>query len=91
MTQRPLAGVRVVEISSFVAVPLAGMTLAQLGAEVMRVDPVGGAADLIWGGGSYEFGELKRPIEVEAAGADGATELRSTTVIEPIPRKRAGM
>ncbi len=45
MTQMPLAGVRVVEISSFVAVPLAGMTLAQLGAEVMRVDPVGGAAD----------------------------------------------
>lgn len=42
---KPLAGVRVVEISSFVAVPLAGMTLAQLGAEVIRVDPVGGAAD----------------------------------------------
>ena len=42
---RPLAGVRVVEISSFVAVPLAGMTLSQLGAEVLRVDPVGGAAD----------------------------------------------
>ena len=41
----PLAGIRVVEISSFVAVPLAGMTLAQLGAEVIRVDPVGGAAD----------------------------------------------
>lgn len=42
---RPLAGVRIVEISSFVAVPLAGMTLAQLGADVVRVDPVGGAAD----------------------------------------------
>src|SRR5436190_11070465 len=42
---RPLAGVRVVEISSFVAVPLAGMTLGQLGAEVIRVDPIGGAAD----------------------------------------------
>jgi len=41
----PLAGVRVVEISSFVAVPLAGMTLAALGAEVVRVDPVSGAAD----------------------------------------------
>lgn len=40
-----LAGVRVIEISSFVAVPLAGMTLAQLGAEVVRVDPIGGAAD----------------------------------------------
>ncbi len=42
---RPLAGVRIIEISSFVAVPLAGMTLGQLGAEVTRVDPVGGAAD----------------------------------------------
>ncbi len=42
---RPLTGVRIVEISSFVAVPLAGMTLAQLGAEVIRVDPIGGAAD----------------------------------------------
>ena len=42
---RPLAGVRIVEISSFVAVPLAGMTLAQLGAEVIRIDPIGGAAD----------------------------------------------
>ncbi|MEB3023810.1 CoA transferase [[Mycobacterium] crassicus] len=41
----PLAGVRVIEIASFVAVPLAGMTLAQLGAEVVRIDPVGGAAD----------------------------------------------
>ncbi len=45
MAQGPLAGVRIIEISSFVAVPLAGMTLAQLGAEVIRIDPVGGAAD----------------------------------------------
>jgi 2-methylfumaryl-CoA isomerase len=37
-----LAGLRVIEISSFVAAPLGGMTLAQLGAEVIRVDPVGG-------------------------------------------------
>ncbi|HTU05304.1 MAG TPA: CoA transferase, partial [Trebonia sp.] len=42
----PLAGLRVLEISSFVAAPLGGMTLAQLGAEVIRVDPVGGAADV---------------------------------------------
>lgn len=41
----PLAGMRVIEIASFVAVPLAGMTLAQLGADVVRIDPVGGAAD----------------------------------------------
>lgn len=42
----PLAGMRVVEVSSFVAAPLGGMTLAQLGAEVIRIDPLGGAADV---------------------------------------------
>src|SRR6185437_4961748 len=42
----PLAGLRILEISSFVAAPLGGMTLAQLGAEVIRVDPIGGAADV---------------------------------------------
>lgn len=41
----PLAGVRVLELSSYVATPLAGMTLAQLGADVVRVEPVGGAPD----------------------------------------------
>jgi len=41
----PLAGVRVIEVSSFVAAPLCGMTLAALGADVIRIDPIGGAAD----------------------------------------------
>lgn len=41
----PLAGLRVLEVSSFVAAPLGGMTLAQLGAEVIRLDPLGGAPD----------------------------------------------
>ncbi|KUO16426.1 mesaconyl-CoA isomerase [Streptomyces dysideae] len=36
---------RVIEVSSFVAAPLGGMTLSQLGAEVIRVDPLDGAAD----------------------------------------------
>ncbi len=42
----PLSGLTVVEVSSFVAAPLCGMTLSQLGAEVIRVDPVGGASDV---------------------------------------------
>ncbi|PPI99636.1 CoA transferase [Nocardia nova] len=42
---RPLAGVRVIEVSSFVAAPLCGLTLSQLGADVVRIDPVGGAGD----------------------------------------------
>ena len=42
---RVLKGMRVVESSAFVAVPLAGMTLAQMGAEVIRVDRVEGGLD----------------------------------------------
>lgn len=42
----PLNGLTVVEVSSFVAAPLCGMTLNQLGAEVIRVDPIGGASDV---------------------------------------------
>ncbi|MBW0014452.1 CoA transferase [Mycobacterium sp.] len=42
----PLSGLTVVEVSSFVAAPLCGMTLVQLGAQVIRVDPIGGASDV---------------------------------------------
>lgn len=42
----PLVGITVVEVSSFVAAPLCGMTLNQLGANVIRIDPIGGAADV---------------------------------------------
>ncbi len=42
---RILKGVRVVEGSAFVAAPLTGMTLAQLGADVIRFDPIRGGLD----------------------------------------------
>ncbi|OBJ51808.1 CoA transferase [Mycobacterium sp. 1423905.2] len=42
----PLAGLTVVEVSSFVAAPLCGLTLNQLGAQVIRIDPIGGASDV---------------------------------------------
>ncbi len=42
----PLSDLTVVEVSSFVAAPLCGMTLSQLGAQVIRVDPIGGASDV---------------------------------------------
>ena len=42
---RPLDGLRVVEGSAFVAAPSGGMTLAQLGAEVVRFDLIGGGID----------------------------------------------
>ena len=40
-----LDGLRIVEHAAFVAAPLGGMTLAQLGAEVIRCDPLGGGLD----------------------------------------------
>jgi 2-methylfumaryl-CoA isomerase len=40
-----LSGMRVIEGSAFVAAPLGGMTLGQLGAEVIRFDPIGGGMD----------------------------------------------
>ncbi len=40
-----LHSMRVVEGSAFVAAPLGGLTLAQLGADVIRFDPIGGGLD----------------------------------------------
>lgn len=40
-----LAGLSVIEASSFVASPTAGLYLAQLGADVVRVDQIGGGPD----------------------------------------------
>ncbi|HEX5144152.1 MAG TPA: CoA transferase [Mycobacterium sp.] len=88
----PLAGVRVVEISSFVAVPLAGMTLAQLGAEVIRVDPVAGAADyrrwpLADSGTSIYWTGLnkgKRSVAVDTRSPEGQ-ELVTRLIVESGP------
>lgn len=41
----PLAGLRILELSSYVATPLCGLVLRQLGADVVRLEPPGGAPD----------------------------------------------
>lgn len=68
-----LAGLRVVEGSAYVAAPLGGMTLAQLGADVIRFDQIGGGLDrdrwplaengqsLFWAG----LNKGKRSIQVD--------------------------
>lgn len=75
----PLSGLRIVEVSGYVATPLCGMTLAQLGAEVIRVEPIGGAPDrtrwplapngtsLYWTG----LNKGKRAIEADLSTAAG--------------------
>src|SRR4051794_4702314 len=76
---QPLRGLRIVEISSYVAAPLSGMTLAQLGADVIRIEPLDGAADrtrrpladsgtsLYWSG----LNKGKRAIEVDLSSERG--------------------
>ncbi len=78
MTQ-VLKGMRVVEGSAFVAVPLAGMTLAQMGADVIRFDRIGGGLDagrwpvapsgksLFWAG----MNKGKRSIAVDMKSPEG--------------------
>jgi 2-methylfumaryl-CoA isomerase len=45
MTYPLLAPLRVIESSAFIAAPLAGLALAQFGADVIRVDLIGGGID----------------------------------------------
>ena len=87
---RPLRGLRVIECASFVAGPTGGMTLAQLGADVIRVDPVGGGSDYRrWPvaptGESYYWHSLnkgKRSIAVDHRCAEGR-ELLTALITAP--------
>ncbi len=79
MTAGILQGMRVIESSAFVAVPLAGMTLAQMGADVIRVDRLQGGLDagrwpvtaegqsLFWAG----LNKGKRSVAVDLAHPEG--------------------
>ncbi|MCL4745480.1 MAG: CoA transferase [Burkholderiaceae bacterium] len=74
-----LGGLRVVELTAFIAAPSAGLTLAQLGADVIRVDPVGGNIDisrlpLAANGRSLYWASLnrgKRSVEIDARNPQG--------------------
>jgi 2-methylfumaryl-CoA isomerase len=87
-----LAGLRVVEGSAFVAAPLGGMTLAQLGADVIRFDQIGGGLDyhrwpLAGGGQSLFWAGLnkgKRSIQVDLRSPEGR-ELVTALVTAPGP------
>jgi 2-methylfumaryl-CoA isomerase len=75
----PLRGLQVIECASYVAGPTGGLTLAQLGADVIRVDPVGGGNDhrrwpVAAGGESYYWASLnkgKRSVAVDLRSDEG--------------------
>ncbi|WP_343602608.1 CoA transferase [Mycobacterium sp.] len=84
----PLRDLTIVEVSSFVAAPLCGMTLGQLGAQVIRVDPICGAADvhrwpLAVGGTSIYWTGLnkgKRSATIDVRHPDGQELVRRLVV-----------
>jgi 2-methylfumaryl-CoA isomerase len=88
----PLRGLQVVECASYVAGPTGGLTLAQLGAEVTRIDPIGGGNDhLRWpvgrSGESYYWAALnkgKRSVAVDLRSAEGR-ELVVALITAPGP------
>lgn len=89
-TAGPLDGLRIIEGGSFVAVPSGAMTLAMLGAEVIRFDPIGGGGDfnrapvnndgvsLYWA--SMQKG--KRSLAVDVRSEEGL-ELLSDLITQP--------
>lgn len=74
-----LAGLGIIEVSSFVASPTAGLYCAQMGAEVIRVDQIGGGLDydrymqtaegrsLSW----ENLNRAKKSVALDLAGAEG--------------------
>jgi len=83
---------RIVEGSAFVAAPLGGMAMAQLGADVIRFDPIGGGLDrkrwpvtadgqsLFWAG----LNKGKRSIQVDLRSEEGR-ELVQALITAPGP------
>ena len=68
----PLAGVKVVDFGAFLAGPLAPMLLADLGAEVINVEPVTGDAQRGWRDGFYvACNRGKRGIAFDINGPGG--------------------
>jgi 2-methylfumaryl-CoA isomerase len=90
MSYSMLQGLRIVESSAFIAAPLAGLTLAQYGADVIRVDMIGGGIDygrlprlksgrsLYWTG----LNKAKRSIAIDLKRPEGR-ELVQALVIAP--------
>ena len=79
-TPQPLAGLRVVEFTHMVMGPTCGMVLADMGAEVIKVEPVDGEATrrLLGAGAGFfpMFNRNKKSIAVDLRKPEGAEVAR---------------
>jgi 2-methylfumaryl-CoA isomerase len=81
---------RVCEISAFIAAPYAGLSLAQMGADVIRIDPIGGGLDyhrwpltrdgksLYWAG----LNKGKRSVTIDVRQDEGRELAQSLMTLE---------
>lgn len=74
----PLTGVKVIEAANFIAGPMAGMILADLGAEVLKVEPPRGdpyrRVGVPYGDSSLQFkatNQNKRSVAIDLKSTDG--------------------
>jgi 2-methylfumaryl-CoA isomerase len=87
-----LAGLRVVECASFIAAPSCALHLHQLGAQVIRIDPIGGGMDFArWpvspGGSSLYWEGLnkgKRSVAIDLSKPEGR-QLAADLITAPGP------
>ena len=84
---QPLAGVKVVELTHMVMGPATGAILAELGAEVVRIEPIGGDSTrhLQGSGAGQGFAHPLRVASKEgeiSAGTNGCAHLPSLSEAE---------
>lgn len=73
-----LEGLRVVEMGDSMAVQMCGLLLAQLGADVLKVEPPGGEQSGLWKRGTAAFANLnrgKRSLLLDPSAPAGIAEL----------------
>ena len=81
----PLDGIRVIELARILAGPWAGQTLADLGAEVIKVEAPEGDDTRRWGPPFIDHdGESRPPISMPPTGANG----RSPAISAPPKGRR---
>ncbi|UFS58339.1 CoA transferase [Subtercola endophyticus] len=86
----PLSDLHIIDVSTYVAGPSATLTLAQMGADVIRIDPLGGAPDtrrmpLARDGSSLYWAGLnrgKRSVELDLRSEEGKDTVRRLLATE---------
>jgi crotonobetainyl-CoA:carnitine CoA-transferase CaiB-like acyl-CoA transferase len=95
----PLAGLRILDLSSFVAGPLGPAILADLGADVVKVETIDGDAYRNFGLSFLAINQRKRGVSIDLKQADGFLAVQRVAArcdvvvdnVRPVARARLGL